>query len=53
MTPALYSTARLLIEAVLSGQFDDARFHAKALKVEIDRPLSIRPWTPWNQRGVQ
>lgn len=53
MTPALYSTARLLIEAVLSGQFDDARFHAKTLKAEIDRPLKVRPWTPWNQRGAQ
>lgn len=53
MTPALYSTARLLAEAVRDGNLDDAKVFAASLLTEMAKPLAVQPWTPWNRRGAQ
>ena len=53
MTPALYSTARLLAEAVRDGNRADAKILAATLLSDMAKPLTVQPWTPWNQRGVR
>lgn len=53
MTPALYSTARLLAEAVRDGRVDDAEILAATLLSEMAKPLRITPAAPWKPRGSQ